>query len=81
MYKPENDVTDALQQTIDTGIYSYSFNATNAPSPSPGIIMTIGLKDVDGSLLFSLRIALTTDNELYTSIYQPGISWGTWEEK
>ena len=81
VYKPENDVTDALQQTIDTGIYSYSFNATNAPSPSPGIIMTTGLKDVDGSLLFSLRIALTTDNELYTSIYQPGISWGTWEEK
>lgn len=76
IYKGE--ITDCLLQTTTTGMYYYDGSkATNTPDDSPvGCIYTF-----NSGTIFGLRIALTSHNKLFTSIYIPGSSYGTWEEK
>lgn len=69
-------VNDALTETTQFGIYVYSFDTTNAPDSGAGVIITLQMGN-----FFSLRLAITSSNKMYTSVYVPGQSYGTWEEK
>ncbi len=70
-------INDCLVDTAHTGNYIYRSGAKNSPeSGSGGIILTWGFDQV-----YTTRICVTTFGTVFTSIYQPGISYGTWQKR
>ena len=58
------------------GNYIYQKGAKNAAEPNTGgCIFTFGFYAV-----YSVRICITTYNNLYISLYQAGISYGSWKQ-
>ena len=69
-------VSDCLMQTANPGHYIYNDGASSAPeSGCGGCIFTIGFHEA-----YSARLCVTTFNNLFISIYQPGISYGSWKK-
>lgn len=69
-------VSNCLEQTANPGHYIYNDSAANKPEPGcGGCIFTIGFYDA-----YAARICITTFNNLFISIYQPGISYGSWKK-
>ena len=69
-------VSNCLEQTANPGHYIYNDSAANKPeSGCGGCIFTIGFYDA-----YAARICITTFNNLFISIYQPGISYGSWKK-
>ncbi|MDO4324063.1 MAG: hypothetical protein Q4C61_16240 [Lachnospiraceae bacterium] len=76
----KGEVTNAITQTKKNGIYYYGFNTQNAPNTDAGVVIAFEMQNGDETLL-TFRIAITSGNHLFTSIYEPGITYGTWAEK
>lgn len=72
----KGNVSNALTETCNYGWYTYSYNTTDAPSTDAGVIITLPL-----STVLAFRLAITSSGKLYTSVYIPGQSYGTWGEK
>lgn len=65
-----------MQQTTEQGIYRYSGITSGAPdSWDTGVVIVLSMGNWLG------RLAITAAGGLYTSIYQPGSSYGTWSQK
>lgn len=74
--KPDITSGDLLQQTTEQGIYRYSGVTSGAPdSWDTGVVIVLSIGNWLG------RLAITAAGGLYTSIYQPGSSYGTWSQK
>lgn len=74
--KPDITSGDLLQQTTEQGIYRYSGVTSSAPdSWDTGVVIVLSMGNWFG------RLAITAAGGLYTSIYQPGSSYGTWSQK
>lgn len=69
-------VNDCLTETAMPGNYIYQKGAKNAAeSNTGGCIFTFGFYAA-----YSVRICITTYNNLYISLYQAGISYGSWKQ-
>lgn len=71
-------VTDCLTQTGNPGTYIYENKSTITNRPETGCggcIITIGYEEN-----YCIRICVTTFNNLYIAVYQPGISYGSWKK-
>lgn len=74
--KPDITSGDLLQKTTEQGIYRYSGITSGAPdSWDTGVVIALSMGNWIG------RLAITAAGGLYTSIYQPGSSYGTWSQK
>lgn len=74
--KPDITSGDLLQQTTEQGIYRYSGVTSSAPdSWDTGVVIVLSMGNWFG------RLAITAAGGLYTSIYHPGSSYGTWSQK
>ena len=70
--KPDITSGDLLQKTTEQGIYRYSGITSGAPdSWDTGVVIALSMGNWIG------RLAITAAGGLYTSIYQPGSSYGT----
>lgn len=73
-------INDCLLETTEAGYYQYNSKAANKPSNVDGIIIVYPWfsKNTDSHPTFSVRIAIDTNGEIYTSIYTFGVSYGSW---
>ncbi|RDY30359.1 pyocin knob domain-containing protein [Lachnotalea glycerini] len=73
-------VEDCLQETIEVGYYQYLYTAQNRPSNAAGIIITVPWFEEyeKWENKYSFRIAIDTNQRIYTSVYRSGESWGDW---
>ena len=74
-------VTDTLTQTINQGLYRFEQNAISSPnSKRSGTIITTAIAgdDISGTI-FSTRLCVLDNGNIYTSYYKKGSTYGSWK--
>ena len=67
--------SDALYETCHPGTYLYDVDKANKPNDERGAIIAFGY---NGSLV--ARIAITQSSLVYSAMYAPNITYGTWKQ-